>query len=159
MGAVLKGCLLASPPVGSSTLRPQVCICALFLSVSEARWSICSGLGPTELCRIMDLIYQVSCMAPRLFFSLFFSHPTIYYLRPSCSLCLLVIAQIRGHIAGSSPASPHYGSCLAFLSLEDEDFLHDDINSALPSSIRGLHAYTPATRRYQQLLILCFSCK
>ena len=41
-----------------------------------------------------------------LFFSLaiFFFHP-IYYLRPSI-LSLLVVTQIRGHIAGSSPPLP-----------------------------------------------------
>ena len=44
----------------------------------------------------------------------FFAHP-IYYLRPSV-LSLLVITQIRGHIAGSLPPRPHNGSCLAFLS-------------------------------------------
>ena len=35
----------------------------------------------------------------------FFPHP-IYYLRPFFSLYLLVVTQIRGHIAGSSPPSP-----------------------------------------------------
>ena len=52
-----------------------------------------------------------------IFFSPSFFHP-IYYLRPSF-LSLLVVPQIRGHIAGSSPPCTHYGSCLAFLSRED----------------------------------------
>ena len=33
---------------------------------------------------------------------------------PFCSLSLLVVTQIRGHIAGSSSPPTHYGSCLAF---------------------------------------------
>ena len=48
-----------------------------------------------------------------LFLFLFIFFP-IYYLRPSFSLSLLVVTQIRCHIAGSSPPPPHYGSCLAF---------------------------------------------
>ena len=39
-----------------------------------------------------------------LFFFFFFPHP-IYYLRPSV-LSLLVVTQIRGHIAGFSPPLP-----------------------------------------------------
>ena len=43
----------------------------------------------------------------------------IYYLRSSI-LSLLVVTQIRGHIAGSTPPPTHYGSCpLAYLSRED----------------------------------------
>ena len=33
---------------------------------------------------------------------------------PFCSLSLLVVTQIRGHVAGFSPPPTHYGSCLAF---------------------------------------------
>ena len=46
--------------------------------------------------------------------SFFFSsipYTTEYYLRPYFSI--LVVTQIRGHIAGSAPP-PDYGSCLAF---------------------------------------------
>ena len=41
---------------------------------------------------------------PDTLFSFFFFHP-IYYICPSF-LSLLVVTQIRGHIAGSSPPSP-----------------------------------------------------
>ena len=50
--------------------------------------------------------------------------PGAFFFRPHVlsspffSLSLLVVSQILGHIAGSSPP-PHYGSCLAFLSRED----------------------------------------
>ena len=47
----------------------------------------------------------------------FFSHPT-YYLRTSF-LSLLVVTQIGGHITGSFPPSPRYGSYVTFLSRED----------------------------------------
>ena len=48
-------------------------------------------------------IERGDCLFFILFIYLFFSHP-IYYLRPSI-LSLLVVTQIRGHIAGSSPLS------------------------------------------------------
>ena len=60
-----------------------------------------------------------------LFISLFIFHP-IYYLRPSFSLSLLVVAQIRGHIAGSSPP--------------------------LPTTVRALHFYRENTSTLSSLI-------
>ena len=54
---------------------------------------------------------------PVAFFSFFFPSPLLS--SPFYSLSLLVVTQIRGHMAGSSPPLPHYGSCLSFLSRED----------------------------------------
>ena len=51
------------------------------------------------------------------FFSYFFFHP-IYCVRPSI-LSLLVVTQIRGHIAGSSPPLRTTVRALHFLSRED----------------------------------------
>ena len=53
--------------------------------------------------------------------TLFFSFSPSHLLSsPFFSLSLLVVTQIRGHIAGSFFSSPpHYGSCLAILSRED----------------------------------------
>ena len=72
-----------------------------------------SVLSPAS--KIAALNIFVAYGALFFFFFSFFFHP-IYYLRPSLSL--LVVTQIRGHIAHSRLFFPptHYGSCLAFLS-------------------------------------------
>ena len=52
--------------------------------------------------------------------SMYSFHP-IYYLRPSCSSPsyeYIVVTQILGHIVDPSLPSPHYGTCLDFLSGE-----------------------------------------
>ena len=62
----------------------------------------------------------VGCTVCRSWFVFFFCFPSRLLSSPFCPLSLLVVTQIRGHTAGSSPPLPtHYGSCLAFLSRED----------------------------------------
>ena len=56
------------------------------------------------------------------FFPSFFSHP-IYYLRPFISLSLLVVTEIRDHIAGSSPPSSLRFVPCPFIARRVEHFL------------------------------------
>ena len=59
----------------------------------------------------------------------FFYFPCHLLSSPFCSLSLLVVTQIRGHMAGSSPPPTHYGACLAF-------FIARRFQLFLPSSTR-----------------------
>ena len=80
------------------------------------------------------------------FFRLFFfSHP-IYYLRPSI-LSLLVVTQIRGHIAGSSPPLPTTARAL--------HFFREKI-SALSSLVDSRRMVLTHARRSRQLILFCF---
>ena len=63
-----------------------------------------------------------------LFFSSFFFFHPIYYLRPSV-LSLLVVTQIRGHIAGSSPPPTHYEQFVPCIFLSREDFSSSLVDS------------------------------
>ena len=82
-------------------------------------------------------------MTPILFSSFLPSHllssPFFFSLPP-----VIVVTQIRGHIAGSSPPT-RYGSCLAFLSRED-----------FSSSLVDLRRTALTHARPQQLLILFY---
>ena len=80
--------------------------------------------------------------------TLTFFFPSRLPSSPFYSLSLLVVTQIRGHIAGSSPPPTHYGSCLAFLSREDFSsfFLVDSRRIVL----------THARRSQQLILFLLF---
>ena len=68
---------------------------------------------------------------------------------PFCSLSLLVVTQIRGHIAGSSFPPTLYDSCLACLS-------RDDFRSALSSLVDSRRIVLTHARRSQQLILLFF---
>ena len=65
---------------------------------------------------------------------------------PFAILSLLVVTQIRGHIAGSSSPPTHYGSCLAFLSREDFS------SSCFARRLASNRAYP----RSQQSITFCF---
>ena len=84
---------------------------------------------------------------------MFSSHP-IYYLRPSF-LFLLVVTQIRGHIAGPSPpltttATAYYGTCLAFYR-EKESTLSSLVDSIVPThAVIGCLLYTSPSPRDQR---------
>ena len=77
---------------------------------------------------------------------LFFFHP-IYYLRPSVSLSLLVVTQIRGHIAGSSPPLPTTVRALHF---------YREKISALSSLVDSRRIVLTHARRSQQLIFLFY---
>ena len=74
---------------------------------------------------------------------LFFLHP-IHYLRPSI-LSLLVVTQIRGHIAGSSPPLPTTVRALHF---------YPEKISALSSLVNSRRIVLTHNRRSQQLILL-----
>ena len=78
--------------------------------------------------------------------SSFFSHP-IYYLRPSFSLSLLVVTQIRGHIAGCSPLHPTTVRALHF---------YLDHVPALSSLFDSRRIVLTHARRSQQLILCLF---
>ena len=78
-----------------------------------------------------------------LFSFFFFFHP-IYYLRPY-SLSLLVVTQIRGHIAGSSPPLPTAVRALHF---------YREKISALSSLVDSRRIMLTHARRSQQLILL-----
>ena len=70
----------------------------------------------TAVLLLLLLLLLLMLMLMLSFFSLSFSNffPSYLLSSPFCSLSLLVVTQIRGHTAGSSPLLPTYGSCLAF---------------------------------------------
>ena len=76
---------------------------------------------------------------------LFFFHP-IYYLPPSI-LSLLVVTQIRGHIAGSSPFLPTTVRALHF---------YREKLSALSSLVDSRQIVLTHARRAQQLILFLF---
>ena len=87
-----------------------------------------------------------------IYLALFFCHP-IYYLRPSVlSPSYLVVTQIRGHIAGSSPPLPTTVRALHF---------YRDKISALSSlvDLRRTAVLTHARRSQQLILFLKKKCK
>ena len=97
------------------------------------------------------LVYRIVCTGTRyglflwsnhgqLFF-FFFLH-LICYLRPSFSLSLLVVTQIRGHIAGSSPPLP-----TTFLRSKGHSS-----DSFRPSPVCGTHSTRWTARAYAVLL-------
>ena len=91
-------------------------------------------------------------LVPGILFSLLFFlfHPIYCYLRPSFSLSLLVVTEILGHIAGSTPTSPlRFVPCI----LSREDF-----SSFFPGRLTSNCAYL-ARRSQQQRLILFLFCK
>ena len=74
----------------------------------------------------------------------FFFHP-IYHVRPSfCSLSLLVLTQIRGHIAGSSPPIL---TTVRFL------YFYREKISALASLVDSRRIVLTHARRSQQLIL------
>ena len=75
----------------------------------------------------------------------FFCHP-IYYLRPSISL--LVVNQIRGHVAGSSPPLPTTVRALHF---------YREKVSALSSLADSRLIVLTHARRSQQLILFYFN--
>ena len=79
-------------------------------------------------------------------FCFVFSHP-IYYFRPSFSLSLLVVTQIRGHIAGSSPPLPTTVRALHF---------YRDSISAFSSLVDSRRIVLTYARRSQQLTLFYF---
>ena len=81
-------------------------------------------------------------------FFFFFFHP-IYYLRPSI-LSLLVVTQIRGHIAGSSPPLPTTVLALHF---------YPEKISALSSLVDPRRIVLTHARRSQQLILFFHFCK
>ena len=84
------------------------------------------------------------------FFHFFFFPDPIYHLRPSCSLSLLVVTQIRGHIAGSSPLLPT--TVRALHSCREKI-------SAISSLVDSRRMLTHAiNRRSQQLILVLFCC-
>ena len=79
-----------------------------------------------------------------LFFFPFFLHP-IYYLRLSFfSLSLLVVTQIRGHTAGSSPPLPTMARALHF---------YRGKISALSSPVDARRIVLTHARHSQQLIL------
>ena len=91
---------------------------------------------------------QASVSPPRRSPSSFFLPHPIYYLRHSFSLSLLVVTQIRGHTAGSSPFLPTtYGSCLA-------SFIARRFSSFFPRRLASTRAYPRYQNRRSQQLIL-----
>ena len=101
----------------------------------RARAGLREALGRDKAVRSSRLNYF-------LFFFSFFFHP-IYYLRPSI-LSLLVVTQIRGHIAGSSLPLPNTVSAL--------HFYRENI-SALSSLVDSRRIVLTHARRSQQLIL------
>ena len=87
-------CLDAAAWEGSRLIRPTWMLCLERLYVD---WTL---IGPAR-----DAVG---------YFFVCFCFPSHLLSSPFNYLCLLVVTQIRGHIAGSSPPPTHYGSCLAF---------------------------------------------
>ena len=79
----------------------------------------------------------------RFFFPPFFLYP-IYYLCPSI-LSILVVTQIRGHIAGSSPPLPTAVRALHF---------YREKLSALSCLVDSRRIVLPYTRHSPQLILL-----
>ena len=72
----------------------------------------------------------------------YFFHP-IYYLRPPFSLSLLVVAQIRGHIAGSSTPLPTTVRASHFFIANDTKC---DIRVDSASGVRGGDNFRRSTK-------------
>ena len=81
------------------------------------------------------------------FFFFFQIHP-IYYIGPCCSLSLVVVTQMRGHTAGSSPPPPHYGACLALFCRGK--------TSARSSLVDSRRIVPSHGRRSQQFILIYF---
>ena len=88
---------------------------------------------------------DVHDLCSRMDFLSFFFHP-IYYLRPSI-LSLLVVTQIRGHIAGSSPPLP--------TTVRGLHFCREKI-SALSSLVDSRRIVLTHARRSQQLSLFFY---
>ena len=84
------------------------------------------------------------CQTGTLFFFFFPSH---LLSSPFCSLSLLVVTQIRGHIAGSFPPLPTTVRALHF---------YRESISALCSLVDSCRIVLTHARRSQQLILFCF---
>ena len=107
--------------------------------------SLIGSLKPPCSLHVIPSIHYLFAIASTFFFS-----PSHLLSSPFYSLSLLVVTQMRGHIAGSSHPLPTTGCALHY---------YREKISALSSLVDSCRIALTHARRSQQLILFCFANK